>query len=457
MTMTLTRGQEPLSWVTTVVALLLVSNALFSSVGASSPYSPDFFSWPVYGGNTAHTSFSNVQILKNTSSGGVSAEVIPRWNVSLSPGDSSQSFALTAGVVYANVYAVCQQNLQNVLYLIDALDGSFIHNVTLPPAHSTFTPSTGGNSLDNGLVYVQQVGVDEGVTVRAYDIQTGLKVWVATGSGQWPNYPYGTTPAANHILYAPGGEYNGEMYAYDADTGASVFQSQVVRTAFGCDYWAPTFDQEDDRVFFNTQPGEGNSGLLGEVDPMTGDVLWSVTLTTAWDGYSTMWLPVYDAESQLIYVSNWTQGYLSLGAVDVSASKKKSDSNASPVSPTPPVDALLECIPPAYNDFTGSFVDYSASTDGDSVFVTCNNGVHHYQMSTKNLVRVYSCQTCAGQPIVTADAVIVNSVAGVVVFDKQSGQLVQQFEQSGALALTGRALIITDITNNEIYCFDFVI
>ena len=77
-------------------------------------------------------------------------------------------------------------------------------------------------------------------------------------------------------------------------------------------------------------------------------------------------------------------------------------------------------------------------------------------MFNGDLVRTYTCFNCGGQPIITNDAVIINSDDGVKIFDKVSMELIQTLDISGMIALSGNRLFVTDKSNGAIkaYLFD---
>ena len=58
------------------------------------------------------------------------------------------------------------------------------------------------------------------------ELETLATAWIAEGSSQWAEYPYGTVASETHI-FAAGGEYNSYIYAFALATGGSQYNNGV--------------------------------------------------------------------------------------------------------------------------------------------------------------------------------------------------------------------------------------
>ena len=373
--------------------------------------------WPTFGGNTAHTGFISIDL--NIDQIVESKKAV--WTSNLTTG-------LSYSTVFADVLLVTSNHFftgESKLFILNALTGNRIHTINLTAASST-GPPIGGYEY---MAYVQTIGKDEGIYLQAINLITGDIKWIAKADSQWADYPYGTTPGSKY-LYMPGGEFNGDLYAVDPYNGSIIYQKSVFPGGFSCDWWTPTV--YNDRVFVHSQPGEGYQGGFAEVNPDTGAELWSITLNSQWDGYSTYWESSIMNDIALITtrreVFSLQFHALNLSSHDILWSYS--------CAKTPPI-------------VKGSFQDYTPSTDGVSGYFTCRDGIYQVSLINGQLVRLFHCDNCAGQPIITNNHLIISSNgSGTMIFNKQSGAISMQLEESGNLAVHPQAKMLY-ITNSD--------
>eukprot|EP01084_Bolivina_argentea_P105468 188870_1 len=375
--------------------------------------------WPVFGGDSAHTGYKNIDLLTN-------GNATLLWSKTILP---SLTYATISNNKYYTISGKRFNSLGYNLYILNALTGDQIESINIGEGDSIGPPIEA-----NGQIIINMVGSNEGLYIKSYVNNNYNMKWQATGGAQWPNYPYGVTPSdIDTTIYFAGGTYNGEMYAVNGLNGISEFTAHIP-TGFGCDYWAPTVYKG--RVFMNAQPGEGN-GYLAEIDTINGNVLKEIDLPSEWDGYTTGW--VTSIANNIAIASNRSNSRLGYNGIDLSTYK---------------IIWNHQCAKPS--TFTGSFLDYTAATDGIYVFIVCKDEILSLSLINGVLIKNYYCSNCGGQPIVTNDVLIVNSEEGVKIFNKISTQLIQILNNSGMIALYQNKLYVTNQQDGSIsaYIFD---
>ncbi|CAF1110265.1 unnamed protein product [Rotaria sordida] len=383
--------------------------------------------WPAFGGSTAHTGFIPINLtIESTTDQLTNPKLV--WMNNLTKG-------LSYSTIFADTLLVTSSNRStddSRLFVLNALTGKLIHRIDLQAASYT-GPPVGGFEY---MTYVQSVGTLEGLYLQAINLITGDIKWTAKGGAQWPTYPYGATPGLKYI-YMAGGIFNGELYAVDPYNGTIIFDTCVFCSSFSCDWWTPTV--HNNRLFYNSQPGEGSNGSFGEANPDNGTVLWSVSLSSEWDGYSTYWVPAIINDIALVSTRR-TFNSIEFHAINLSSH------NILWTYSCPRTSVIVN----------GSFQDFSSSTDGISAYFTCANGIHQVLTTNGRLVQIYFCQNCAGQPIVTNDSLISSSNGnGTMIFNKKSGAISMRFEESGSLALhpDAKILYITNAINGIVVAY----
>ncbi|CAF1004166.1 unnamed protein product [Didymodactylos carnosus] len=407
----------------TMISLVTLSILLFGqSIVASRS-----FQWPTFGGSPAHTGFIPINLnIESTTDQVTDPKLV--WTGNLTRG-------LSYSTLFADTLLVTGSSRltgDSKLFVLNALTGKVIHTIDLHAASYT-GPPVGGFEY---MAYVQSVGDLQGIYLQAINLITGDIKWTARGGAQWPSYPYGATPGLNYI-YMAGGTYNGQLFAVDPYNGTIVFNTGVVVSSFSCDWWTPTV--YNNRVFYNSQPGQGSNGVFGEANPDTGAVLWSVPLNSEWDGYSTYWVPAIMNDIALVSTRR-TYGSIEFHAIGLNSH-----------------DILWSySCPKASVIVNGSFKDFSPSTDGISAYFTCADGIHQVRTKSGQLVKIFSCENCAGQPIVTKDFLIISSDGnGTMIFNRKSGAISMHFEESGNLALhsSAKMLYITNSVTGTVFAY----
>ncbi|CAF1536409.1 unnamed protein product [Adineta ricciae] len=359
--------------------------------------------WPTFGGNTAHTGFIPIDL-----------NIEQVMDVNKLVWTRNLTTELSYSTIFANTLLVTSTNsFTNVskLFVLNALTGYMIHTINLTAADSN-EPAIGRYEY---MAYVQTIGTVRGIYLQAINLITGDIQWTAVADTQGSKYPYGTTPGSKYI-YMPGGVYNEELYAVDPYNGSIIYRAQVFPRTFACDWWTPTVYNK--RIFIHSQPGQGTLGGFGEINPDTGPELWSIVLNNTWDGYSTYWEPVIMNDVALV------------------STRQESFSLQFHGLHVPPI-------------VKGSFQDYTPSTDGVSAYFTCKDGIHQVLIRSGKLQRLFACKNCAGQPIVTNHHLIISSNGnGTIIFNKESGQISMQVEETGNLAVHPQAKILYIINSD---------
>ena len=362
-----------------IFTLVIISNLLILVSG----------DWSVFGGDVSHTGYSDINLLFNPMSS--SLKSIELWNyTSLSP--------LTYGTIANDTYYTISVGL--IVDAINATNGKLISSQ--PLGHGTYLspPIVYNNQIiiqsiedQNELETIDSFSMN-GIPYPTWEIQVDSKPAV---------YPYGTTPY-DGVIYFAGGKYNGEMIAVSAVDGRYLWTASIPAN-YGCDYWTPTV--YDGRLFMNSQPGEGNSGYLAEIDNETGTVLWLTNLTSTWDGFSTYWVP--SMANDIAIVNTRNSDNLHVAGLNLTSHRIEW--------------RYLSCQKP--DGFNGSFVDYTAATDGMNAYFVCGDGIKSFDLLSGNIKNVYDCDDCGGQPIITNDCVIVNSKEGIKIFNKKTRDLIE--------------------------------
>eukprot|EP01083_Nonionella_stella_P127241 385492_1 len=249
------------------------------------------------------------------------------------------------------------------------------------------------------------------------------------------DYPYGVTPSVGHnLIYYGGGLHNRNMFAVDATSGIIQYTASV-DTDTGPDSWAPTV--YNGRVFWHSVQ------FFAEIDS-NGNKLWSVQFDPVVIGpYGqpphTRFVPVITQQIAVITRQlHYGDSILQICAVDID---------------THDIIWCNQCEYPTA--FAGSFRDYSASTDNEDVYITCQHEIQSMDVYTGNISNTYNCTLCGGQPIITNDAIIVNSAYGVQVLNKQNGVLFDALPHSGHIALYQDMLYVTNQDTGVLYAYSF--
>lgn len=347
--------------------------------------------WTAFGGSDAHTGHKRDLF-------GPPVGLLMKWAVNVKG-------SLSYPVVYDNkVFVMTHLGL---LHCYEDRSGIIKGMFFLGEEAADIGPPTIGH--DHKL-YVQYIGVSGGTHVFVVNIRHEILMFVervALGDSRLATYPYGVASSEfTDLLYFAGGEYGNMLYGVNRTSGIGEFGAELYSTFYGCDDWAPTVNKEG-RVFFAAGAGDGNPGYIGEVEHLTGDVLWSYPLSTTLTDYSTHWVPV-EADGIILAIEFASSTKVSLSAIFVDSQKLLWHTD---------VCDVLEGR------------DVTPAMDDLHVYLTCSDGVRSFHKFTglPGLIQYAPCvDECFGQPIVTLDALFVQSLTGTKVYDKLTGELVAE-------------------------------
>ncbi len=235
---------------------------------------PPSSDWPCFGGGNSRSGFRSVSL----------GQVKPSqlWRASFG-GLMSSSSILVDNVVYAVGGSGGFSNQTLLLFGLDAKTGKQVFQVSLGQASSFSAPAA---SADRSMLFVQTVGVNEGIIVYAVNIPKQQIAWRGQGSSQWAQYPYGPLVTLSGDLFFLDGEYNGQVHRYS--NGSSAYDVALYGTSAGCDYSTLTlWSQQPDLIYWTTAPGEGNGAVVGAINRTSGESVFQIPLSADWDGYST--------------------------------------------------------------------------------------------------------------------------------------------------------------------------
>jgi len=149
-------------------------------------------------------------------------------------------------------------------------------------------PTTNPPAFSGGKVFIA-AGSQNSTYMFAFDAVSGAQVFNAQMASQWEHYLAPTI--LNELVYSDGGSYGG-MYAFDTTTGSSKFFTNVGQY----DGWTPAVDAN----YAYSYAG----GNLGIHDNQTGALIGSISDPTySWNGYTTAGAPVLGAAST-VYAGN---------------------------------------------------------------------------------------------------------------------------------------------------------
>ena len=165
---------------------------------------PTFGIWTTYGANAAHNSYIDMKI-------GKPSTFHQLWTKTVFSSDSKD-----LGQIVTTNKALYLSNLESNTFLaLDAFDGGDKWHQQL-----TNISSFDGPSYANNKLFIQTIGSNEGGTIYAYDSESGDSLYQgASYSTQWAHY-YAPTPYQSG-LYFTGGEYGG-VNAFKPNVGVTV-------------------------------------------------------------------------------------------------------------------------------------------------------------------------------------------------------------------------------------------
>ncbi|HJW65246.1 MAG TPA: PQQ-binding-like beta-propeller repeat protein [Candidatus Bathyarchaeia archaeon] len=234
------------------------------------------------------------------------------WNVSVRQpdgvgiGDGRQS-VMCSPYDEANVVVVKAHNDENIIMGFDMTTGAYLYRAYT--AMDLGTSASLANGGPNGP-YILFDGATQNFI--AYNVKTGQEQWRAsTGELPWamlPDYRY-VVNVEKGIFYA--GSYDGHVYAYDADTGDLVWQSDFYGAEDESIYGTQPFNGgwsvgADEKLYFNTattyslMPRTRFHALMC-IDEATGHFLWKLPIGAAPTAIADGYLIATDGENGIQY------------------------------------------------------------------------------------------------------------------------------------------------------------
>ena len=359
------------------------------------PSSPD---WPTFAGDPSHSGFKDVRLDV------VSSRLL--WSSSIVP----QTYATIFNDYYMTMSSVG-------VIILNATTGNPIYVIPIP--NTNYDPSTPIFAFDREIIGYSS----NNITTSAYldNSNSYQESWSFSETmGFLFSNQYGVTPSDTHnIIYISGGYYNSNMYAVNATNGQLLFT--VYSGPDGCYQWTPTV--YNGRVFINNCDPNSVS-FFTEINATEYNyIAWRVYLNTPKSWYTQNWVPAISNNIAVVR-SNRTNyntttemyQYSAVAAIDINTHDLLW-SQFCQESPQMPSISMLQ--------------DYSAANDGKYAYVSCHDiGVKSFDLFTGKLERIYPCQedeedVCIGQPLITENAVIVNSVKGAKIFNKRTGKMIK--------------------------------
>jgi len=239
--------------------------------------------------------------------------------------------------------------------------------------------------------FVEVIGGNEGISILSLEINQNYVEWTATAASQWANYDFGMVGMGD-VLYYPGGEYNGMVYAVSLQNGTQLWQGT---TTGNCDSWTPTLYQN--RLFWNS------CSNFGEMSVTDGTVLWSVNLNPGFTTYSANWVPSISSKG-FAYGMSVASGVVMVVQIDLT---KQHTTWGFPCA-----------------EISGGIFAMAVDDDAGMGWIPCMNGVMGIDLSTGFQNITLPCSDCySDQPIVTMDYVIARGYSGTYIWSKETGQL----------------------------------
>ncbi len=219
-------------------------------------------SWLTVGSDARHTGY-------NATETGV-PPLISAWNVALSTG-ALRPVVCEGGRVFASVDTYF--STPTLLTALDSSDGSTLWAHDFGDVFGVGQPS-----VSEGRVFVGQCDHTPGTFLWSFNAVTGALNWASPVSAQWETY--WAPIVAGSSVYMNGGYYGG-LYGFNATTGAQLFFNSSLEQY---DEWSPAYDNNTLYTFI--------SGNLRAHNPSSGVILWTVSVTWNWAGWSMQTCPV---------------------------------------------------------------------------------------------------------------------------------------------------------------------
>jgi len=305
----------------------------------------------------------------------------------------------------------------------DALTAAQAQNLKLAYTVSVSYGSAANPLVVGGTLYV----VAGGGALMALDAATGQKLWsqplgLSTKSScvGWNQGPIGTPAVVGHSIYAVGG--NGDVYAFDKDTGASEWTTSIADTAADLFLWSGAFPVGS-RVFVGVATLEEANcgeqpGRVAALDTATGAVVgtwWTDPVNHSGGGVWTT--PAYDATTGRLFL---TTGNPAAGVNATSVPYEQAF-----VAIDPSTMQTLDSYQPVTSGFSTD-ADFGASptlfdtADGRHLIAATNKNGYVYALDRDDLAAgvLWKTQIAAGgaSPDVGETSIVSAAFAGGTLF-----------------------------------------
>ena len=370
-----------MNWFPRLSSTLKLIASLFLSSWCFAADEPGAGEWTTFGNGPAHTGFYPKTI--------GAAPFVAGW---------TKSFSIPVNLVAVSgdaVYATTGFSFTDArAFALNVADGS--EKWSFPLAQLTpMSPPT----YAEGRLYFQSDSHSGDTYLYCLDAASGTLIWAAPDSTQGD---LDACTVANGQVIVSGGSYSG-LYSFDAITGVRRFVTRPGRQESGC---TPSFV---DGVIYRCV-----SGSFTAIDPTNGGELWTRDLRTT----STPF---------------WESGDVPV----ISAGK------ATIVGGGRIVTLDLATRTPLWS-LTGNYSGVPA-TAGGVVYAILGSEVKAFDAITGAAVGTFSgmgTDALVGQPLLTADRLIVSNGTRTFIFDRATFTKLQTLENGGALTYAAGTLYI---------------
>jgi len=347
-------------------------------------------SWNTFGNGQAHTGVYRGSLLGIT--------YAQAWATTFSR--ALNPVAVDKGLVYVTLNAYSGTADLNV---VSATTGALVWSRSFASTGESgyaVNPPT----VYKGNVYVQQgTGIPNGggqvipPVLWSNNATTGQTNWTAPFTAQWESY-FAPTIYQSAGIWVDGGTYGG-LYGFNFNGSQSAFVTEPQY-----DLWTPTY--------YNGVIYSYVAGSFKAVNPSTGVVSWSLSLTDSSTPYSmNCAMPI---ANNLAYAN----GHLYLNAVNVAT------------------HAVAWTV-------SGTFTGTPAVANGN-IYVISGSQVEVLNASTGASITAYQTGNTGltGQPVVASDSLVVSSSTRTYLFDLGTGTLVQTIPYGGPVSVANGTLYI---------------
>ncbi len=354
------------------------SSNSFDVLGADYSYPEN---WPTFGNGPRHTGYQPVAL--GTAS--YQAGWTKTFTISSSNGAGLNQVAISNGRIFVTPYSYPEVDFLSAL---DASTGTELWRKSFTAASSINPPT-----VNAGKVYTQRCNNSGDSQLWALNAASGATVWSAPFGAQWDDYAAPTVVGDG--VWVDGGTYGG-LYGFNTSNGSQRFFNSTLGQYDG---WTPAYDNGTVYTWV--------SGVFRAHDPATGNILWSSTLSSSVAG-----TPVVDGGKAFVLTSS------NLYAIN------------------------LLTHTTAWT-LSGTFKGTPAAANG-VVYALSGSDVKAYHSQTGAVVGTYSTgnSSISGQPIVTADSLIVTSSTNTYIFNLWNAALKQILSNGGTPSLANGVLYL---------------